>query len=290
MWYAMGYERDVAGWIAAYAGQGRKIWAQELDLSPAQRIALRSFLVTNYQPANREYFYDYYRDNCSTRIRDAIDRVLGGAIYRYGQQPSSMTWRDETRRLNENRGPLYTGLLLALGQPVDTTMTRWEQMFLPGRLREHLDSVRVTGPDGSLRPLVKSERVLHQGGRWPAPDRPTSWILRYAIAGLLVGGLLAGLGRTWAFLPLATLWALLAGLGGALLTYLAGFSHHVAAHRNRAAAAQPVLLALAIGCPPRCGCALGAAAGAPAPLLLTILEWLPCCSSCCPGFRSTISK
>jgi uncharacterized protein DUF4105 len=232
MWYSMGHESDVAAWVALYAGHGRKIWAQELNLTPAQRLALRGFLEWNWRPENREYFYDYYRDNCSTRIRDAIDRVIGGAIRRYGRKPSAMTWRDETRRLNQHNVLLYTGLLLGLGQPVDVVMSRWEQMFLPGRLREHLDSVSVIGPAGSPESLVRSERVLNEGGRWPVPDRPSSWILRYAIIGLLVGGLFARLGRTRVFLPLATLWALLAGLGGALLTYLAGFSYHIAAHRN----------------------------------------------------------
>jgi hypothetical protein len=232
MWYSMGYESDVPGTIAAYSGLGRKIWAQELDLSPAQRIALRNFLVWNYQPDHREYFYDYYRDNCSTRIRDAIDRVLGGAIYRYGRQPSSLTWRDETRRLNENNPLLQTGLLLALGQSVDATMSRWEQMFLPMRLREHLDSVRIREPNGTTRPVVKSERMLNPGGRWPVPERPTSWLLPYAGVGLLLGALFAAVGRTRAFLPLATLWALLAGLAGGLLTYLWGLSYHVAAYRN----------------------------------------------------------
>jgi uncharacterized protein DUF4105 len=232
LWYSMGYESNVPGMIEAYSRQGRKLWAQELELTAAQRLALRDFLEWNWKPENREYFYDYYRDNCSTRIRDAIDRVIGGAIRRYGAQPSAMTWRDETRRLNENNAPLYTGLLLALGQPVDVTMSRWDQMFLPGRLREHLDSITVPGPAGTARPLVKTERVLNPGGRWPVPDRPSSWVLRYAIFGVLVGVLLAGLGRTRAFMPLATLWALLVGLAGALLSYLWFLSDHAAASRN----------------------------------------------------------
>jgi hypothetical protein len=287
MWYSMGRESNVAGWIALYAGHGRKIWAQELNLTPAQRVTLREFLEWNWRPENREYFYDYYRDNCSTRIRDAIDRVIGGAIRRYGEQPSGMTWRDETRRLNQHNVPLYTGLLLGLGQPVDVLMSRWEQMFLPGRLREHLDSVSVIGPGGSAQSLVLSERVLNQGGRWPVPERPSSWILGYAITGLLVGGLLAALGRTGAFLPLATLWPLLAGLGGVLLTYLAGFSYHAAAHRNENLLLLNLFsLALAVLLPaalrgrswaprPARRLALLSASLAVLALLLKLLPWFP---------------
>jgi hypothetical protein len=239
MWYSMGETKDLSGLIELYRREGRKIWAQELDFTPAERAGLRDFLVWNLRPENRGYAYDYYRDNCSTRIRDALDQALGGPIRRYGARPSGMTWREETRRLDEHDVLLYTGLMIGLGRPVDREMTRWEQMFLPIRLREHLDSVTVAGADGVARPLVKSERVLAEGGRWPVPARPRDWTLGYLTVGGLVGGLLALLGRAGGagpgralFLALGTLWALLAGLLGLVLTWLWGVSTHVAAHAN----------------------------------------------------------
>jgi len=238
LWYSMGDTNDVAAVIDFYAREGRKIWAQELDLAPEARVKLRDFLEWNIRPENRGYAYDYYRDNCSTRIRDALDRALGGPIARYGVQPSGMTWRDETRRLDEHDALLYTGLMVGLGRPVDREMSRWEQMFLPIRLRAHLDSITVTGADGVARPVVKSERVLAPGGSWPVPDHPHDWTVRYLAAGLLLGGLLAWLGTRgagWArgaFLGLGTLWAVLSGVLGLVLTWLWGFSTHLAAHAN----------------------------------------------------------
>jgi uncharacterized protein DUF4105 len=238
MWYSMGDTNDVAAVIDFYAREGRKIWAQELDLAPEARAKLRDFLEWNIRPENRGYAYDYYRDNCSTRIRDALDRALGGPIARYGVQPSGMTWREETRRLDEHDALLYTGLMIGLGRPVDREMSRWEQMFLPIRLREHLDRITVTGPDGVARPVVKSERVLAPGGSWPVPDRPHDWTVRYLAAGLLLGGVMAWLGARgagWArgaFLALGTLWALVGGVLGLVLTWLWAFSSHVAAHAN----------------------------------------------------------
>jgi hypothetical protein len=52
------------------------------------------------------------------------------------------------------------------------------------------------------------------------------------IVGLLLGGLFLALGATRAFLPAATLWFLILGALGLLLTYLSGFSRHVATYRN----------------------------------------------------------
>jgi hypothetical protein len=237
MWYSMGEDSLPEKYIRFYASEGRKIRSQELDLTPAQRTELRDFLEWNIKPENAGYAYDYYLDNCSTRIRDALDRVLGGAIRRYAEQPSGFTWRDETRRLDEHNPFLYSGLMLALGQPVDEEMSRWEQMFLPIRLSEHLDSVKVAGPDGTLRPVVKSLQVIAEGGRWPVPARPSNWTWRYLAVGMVLGGVLMWLGggqrvRRGAFLALATLWALLAGIAGLVVSWLSLLSGHRAAHQN----------------------------------------------------------
>ncbi|NOT09042.1 MAG: DUF4105 domain-containing protein [Gemmatimonadales bacterium] len=279
MWYSMGDTNNVEGVVRFYASEGRKIWAQELDLLPAERLALREMMLENIRPENAGYAYDYYLDNCSTRIRDALDRVVGGAIQRYGEAPSGFTWREETRRLNQHNIFLYTGLMIGLGQRTDRQMSRWEQMFLPIRFREHLDSVSIAGPDGAVRRLVKTRTVLAEGGRYPVPDRPADWTFRYLLVGVVIGGLLAGLGgrfgrgaasrrlgvsssrgavgaaaiSRYLFLALATLWMLLAGIAGLVLTWLWGFSTHLAAHRNEnlllfnlLALALAVLLPLAL--------------------------------------------
>jgi hypothetical protein len=100
------------------------------------------------------------------------------------------------------------------------------------RLREHLDSMRVAGPDGRLLPLVRSERVLAEGGRWPVPARPRSMWWGYLVVGLLSGVLFALLAGTRAFLPLAWTWSLLVTVLGGLLAWFWIFSHHVATYRN----------------------------------------------------------
>ena len=46
--------------------------------TPIEKAALLEYLQWNAQDAHKYYRYDYYRDNCSTRVRDALDRVLRG--------------------------------------------------------------------------------------------------------------------------------------------------------------------------------------------------------------------
>lgn len=239
MWYWMaGYptEADVPRYIAA----GRSVWRQELNLTPAERLALREDLEHNALEANKFYRYDYYLDNCSTRVRDAVDRVLGGAFRAQMQGPASGSFRFHTLRLNTNNLPLYTGLLLLLGHGADRPVTRWDEMFLPLKLREYLDAVRVRDSTGALVPLVRSERTLYASDRYPVPDAPPDWELPFLGAGLLAGGVLGWGG--WAGGRSATarrtlqwggtLWALLTGVAGAILAGMWAFTDHVSTAAN----------------------------------------------------------
>ena len=79
MWYWMaGFPAQP--YVQTYVRANRSVWLQQLDLPPAARLELQRFLEWNARPENRFYHYDYYKDNCSTRVRDALDRVIGGRI------------------------------------------------------------------------------------------------------------------------------------------------------------------------------------------------------------------
>src|SRR5688500_18521265 len=66
--------------LQSYTQRNRSLLAQELNLTPEQRLLLKQALETNTLPQNKFYRYDYYRDNCSTRLRDMLDRALGGQL------------------------------------------------------------------------------------------------------------------------------------------------------------------------------------------------------------------
>ncbi len=255
MLYSMG-GFDAAAYAEFYREQNRSVWVQELDLTPAERLELQRFLQWNDTPGNREYRYDYYRDNCSTRVRDAIDRILGGRLReRTEGVPTGATYRSHTRRLTAEDPVLYTGLLLGLGEPVDRPITAWEEMFLPLRMREHLRSITIRDAAGREVPLVKSERTLFEAARPPLPDSPPSWIPGYLAAGAALGGLLALLGSLAAgsaaarfgFAALGALWSLFAGTGGLILAGLWALTDHAAAYRNENLfQLEPLSLALVV--------------------------------------------
>jgi hypothetical protein len=66
--------------LAYYREVGRGVSIQWLDLSPGEAHAIADALALNARPENARYRYDYFTDNCSTRVRDALDRALGGGL------------------------------------------------------------------------------------------------------------------------------------------------------------------------------------------------------------------
>jgi hypothetical protein len=233
---------DLGRTLAEYQYLNRSVWAQELNLTPAEKREVQAFLEWNVQPENREYLYDYYRDNCSTRIRDVIDRATGGRLKAAtAGKPTGTTYRWHSERLVEGDKLSYFGLLGGLGPAADRPIDQWEEMFLPGKVREQVRRVQVPDAGGRLVPLVKAEHTLFEAaGRAPEAEKPPFWLPWYLLAGLALGGALVGLGalarRSVAgrigFALVGGLWSLIGGLGGAILLGLWTLTNHRIAYRN----------------------------------------------------------
>ena len=83
--------------FAEYIDDNRSIHVQRLALSDAQTERLTAYLLSEIRPENRDYRYDYYLNNCSTRVRDALDQALGGQLAdRSTEQPAAQSWRDHS--------------------------------------------------------------------------------------------------------------------------------------------------------------------------------------------------
>ena len=262
--------------VRSYGAAGRSLRQQELRLTPAERAELGERLARQALPEHRYYDYDYYRDNCSTRVRDVIDELLNGQLKRSAAGAGRLTFRQHTLRLLADAPAIYAGLDVALGAPTDRPTTRWEELFLPQELHDAL--ARATRElDGDTLPLVVREREL-LSSRFPAPPaapperRP--WFL---LAGLMAGATFIALGflaqrrptLRVAFGVYSAVWGSVLGLLGCVLSWFWFFSKHVAAHQNRALlGAQPWALALAV-----LGIALAYQRGGSADRLRRVVLW-----------------
>jgi len=231
---------DATKVLDEYKRADRSIWIQELNLSEAQAQLLLTRCELNRQPQYSHYKYDYYRDNCSTRVRDMLDSVIGGQIKAQLQNvPTDTTYRWHTRRLTQDDWWLYVGLDYIMGHPIDHPISAWEECFLPVRMMERLKSMKIKDESGREVPLVLGEEKLYQSKTEidrEHPPRYAIWI--FAGVGIVLGGIMAALAlgkRRWtrvAFAVVVVAWALLSGLAGSFCTYAWFFTDHVVARYN----------------------------------------------------------
>jgi hypothetical protein len=218
--------------FAAYIDENRTIRAQRLALSDPQKESLTSYLLQEVRPENRDYRYDYYLNNCSTRVRDALDQALGGVLSaRFSSVPGAQSWRDHTRRLTSMDYWLYLGLEIVLGAPVDRSINAWDEMFIPALLADAIAELEVAGEAGSL-PLAVEDVMLYESSFAPPPSTPRNWWPRYLLVSLLAvtaGAAASRLAGRRLATALARIWLALAGLAGlALLFFWMGTDHAVA--------------------------------------------------------------
>ena len=230
-----------------YAESGRGLTMQWLDLDPAQARALADALAENARPENARYRYDYFTDNCATRVRDALDRALGGELRRQLQVRSlGETYRSESVRLASPAPWMWLGFDLGLGPASDVPLSRWEDGFIPMRLADSLRLIRLA--DG--RPLVqREERVLeHRIAPEPEDFRPVWW--RWLCIGLALAIAwlwLQSARPRWAAFGGLALWTACGLLGAVMLALWLGTEHRFAWANRNLLLLSPLCLALLPG-------------------------------------------
>ena len=220
--------------FSAYINANRSIRAQRLDLTESESLQLADYLLTEIQPENREYLYDYYTENCSTRIAEALDLVLGGSLFeKFSKKPAGQNWRDHTRRLSSLDFWLYLGLELGLGSPIDRDISRWEEFFIPAELSTAISTFQ-RDESGKSRPLVVEDVMLYESTLESPPAEMLGWWPGY----LLFGVLLVAAGWLAGFIPgvtapgLARGWLVLSGAVGGMLVFFWFLTDHQAASWN----------------------------------------------------------
>jgi hypothetical protein len=220
---------------ASYMQDGRSVTRQRLAFTPSQATALRDFLLWNLRPENAGYNYDYYADNCTTRVRDAFDRVLGGAIKtRLAADAGRLTYRQQTARLMSAQPWLMLVLDLGLGPYADQPLSAWQESFLPMVLQENLRGIKIDDGHGGLLPLVQSEQLVSANRLEVPPVYPPDLRLSLAFAGLCVAILLLLTRRWWPLghALLASFYLIAAGIVGILLIALWTLTIHHSAWAN----------------------------------------------------------
>jgi hypothetical protein len=223
--------------VDSYRLANRSVVQQVLALDQATATRLAQALSVNSKPVNAGYAYDFALDNCTTRVRDALDRALDGQLRSQLRGTATLTYRDHALRFTADRWPLYFLFDVGLGRGVDRPLSAWDDAFLPDRLEAHLRGILIAAPAGP-HPLVQQETVLFRAHRAPPRLEPPTRAPLHALAGGALGALLYGFGRrdgrvarVLFGVAAAALGAVVGALG--LFVLLLQLTHvHVMSHQN----------------------------------------------------------
>ena len=243
--------------IEQFRSLGRAVWEQELALTRTETDSLWRYLIWNSQDEHKFYRYDYYRDNCATKVRDVLDMVIGGGIEAaVATHEHGVSYRTETLRLAREYPMINFGMDFVLGRPADDTLSASQEMFVPMRLQQLIREIRVRHADGTVRRLVRSERQLVADTRYQDSDTPPDYFAPALEVGFVITGVLLALcmipaappAARWAIGAIGTPWSLLAGVGGLLLLCAGLFTRHSVymGHNVNVLLATPASLALAL--------------------------------------------
>ncbi|HVV84445.1 MAG TPA: DUF4105 domain-containing protein [Kofleriaceae bacterium] len=128
----------LGGMIRFYQHEDRTLWRQDLDLPPDQARAIEASLLNDLREENRYYVYDHFANNCTTKLRDIIDRATGGKLRAGTDVEFPMTFRQMGRRGLAEIPALIAFADFGVGRALDRHPTLWEAMFHPYVLREEV--------------------------------------------------------------------------------------------------------------------------------------------------------
>lgn len=222
-----------------YHQRGSCVIEQVLNLTTEEKIRLIEALEENCRPENRRYRYNFLYDNCTTRVRDQIERAVDGRIvYPSGESctyPSGKprTYRGIIHEYTAGHPWAELGNDLCLGAAVDTLIGVREQMFAPFYLKAFAGGAFIVGPGGK-RPLVLSEDYVVQpcAGRPEAGGGVQPGQVFWGLCILLLLLTLVELRRGLCFWWLDALLMTGQGVVGLILTFLFFFSTHPAVDSN----------------------------------------------------------
>jgi hypothetical protein len=215
--------------IVEYDYYKRGLREQVLDLNEEQKDFLLQHLDAQYAPERRFYKYDFFYNNCATKIRDAFEISMGDRL----------VWNDSTASEEKTFRNLLDeflvtlpwadfGIDLALGAVIDRPATPYEKQFLPTYMEQAFANATIV-ENGIARPLVKESRVVLE---YPKEETPPSlfnpfvvfWLLALIFMGLTLYGFKKG--KLMKGLDLLLFGCL--GILGLVVTFLWFFTDHSA--------------------------------------------------------------
>jgi len=146
--------------LQMYLYEKRYVLSQIVNLEPHEKAELLSLIYENLKPVNSRYRYDFFYDDCSTRIRDLFEKSVGAKLLYPPVEPENLpTFREMVGKYQAPYPWLQFGINLIMGSPGDKPAVYRDRMFLPLDLKKEL-SQAVVNRSGKMIPLLQNPQTI----------------------------------------------------------------------------------------------------------------------------------
>jgi len=165
---AYGYE----DFLREYISEGRWVWSQKLNLTTEEKENLFQLINDNLKPENVKYRYDFFFDNCATRVRDIVAAAATDSVV-FPVSEKKKSFRQLIDPLQKVLPWLDLGADMLLGLQADMKATPADEMFLPLHLRDNMTNTVIIH-DGMKEPLAEPIVIVADMGASYQKGKP--WV------------------------------------------------------------------------------------------------------------------
>ncbi len=224
--YAQGllpYQLSVTSYsrfLNSYIIENRSVYSQTLLLDSLSKQKFLSLLSENMKPENRTYLYNFLFDNCSTRVRDIIEKSCTSPVHWELTNEHKSFWNLLDEYLYKMPW-IKWGIHTILGQSGSHTATPYQYMFLPDYLMKGLEKANYNN-----QALAEPAKIIYH----TTNNLSTFWYFTpmfiFSFCTLLLIVILQKLKRTNILTFIAFPLFLSSGAIGVLLVFLSYFTAH----------------------------------------------------------------
>lgn len=182
----LNYKLDVdpyVPWRDYYISKNRFVHEQILDLTDQQVQKVFEYLYVNALPGNQYYLYDYFYNNCATKLRDVLKAALPNQVtFDSTYITSHYTIRQLTDLYLTKQPWGDLGIDICLGLPMDKVASPYEYMFLPDYIESSFDHASIQ-TDSAVMPLVKNKIFVYES---TPEETPFHWYHPWIVFGLFL--------------------------------------------------------------------------------------------------------
>ncbi|MDG1440230.1 MAG: DUF4105 domain-containing protein [Flavobacteriales bacterium] len=226
--YFMGLQ-SMTNFIYEYARSNRGVREQVLNLDEQEKLNLLSIISENYKPENRNYRYEFFYDNCSSRIRDLLVEVFKEKInFHKSTLADKNTFREIIHQYLKYDPWLELGIDLVLGKKIDVLVSNNNLMFLPEKVESILDKSQVENESEKKNIILTKSTIVNSNKQ----ERTSENIVKYSWGIFFITLILlylkqSHLIRVWSIMNLSVL-----GILGILLIFMWWGTDHQATKMN----------------------------------------------------------